>query len=65
MLLDLLAEYVDNEPPQADENMPLDQQNEVASVHDNWHRHVRGLYLLLGVRLVNDALDKRKETPDG
>jgi len=60
MLLDLLREYRDTEPPEVNENMPWALQEETARAHAEWQRHVDGLYALLGVRLVNDALKEDK-----
>jgi hypothetical protein len=59
MLLNMLAEHIENEPVQVNENMPLPQQDEVATEHAQWQSRVNACYLLLGVRLVNAALDAR------
>lgn len=58
-LLGMLRERLAQEPPFPDpEEHHGHRYESVAREHDEWGRHVAALRLLLGVRLVNEALDE-------
>lgn len=63
MMLDRLQELLDTEPPTPDpETMIGSAYNEVADEHYQWQRQVDAFRLLLGIRLVNQALDDRRSS---
>jgi hypothetical protein len=61
LILRMLAEHLDNEPPVADpEVLSGHAYEEAARHHDEWDRTRSAYYRLLGVRLVNAALERRR-----
>lgn len=60
VLLARLCALLLEEPPQPDpDELQGAALEEVGAIHYGWYRQVAALRLLLGVRLVNDALDQR------
>jgi len=64
MLVSMLRDLYADEPPQPDEIMPMSLANETAEKHYEWQRQVNGARILLGVRLVNDALEEADVAAD-
>ena len=61
MLLDMLIELLDNEPPtDAGQHPSMELQARFGAAWAEWDQKVAGLRLLLGVRLVHDAVEARK-----
>lgn len=62
MMLALLRELMDTEPPRADADALVGSAYyEAADVHYAWSQRVSAFRLLLGVRLVNQALEAGEE----
>lgn len=53
----MLAEHLREEPGEANGNMPAALQEEVARTHADWDARCRALRLLIGWRLVEEALE--------
>jgi hypothetical protein len=58
----MLREKLAEEPQQPNGNMPLALQDEVSAAHLEWAKLVSALRLLIGVRLVNEALEEEEQS---
>ncbi|GAB3191828.1 hypothetical protein [Nesterenkonia suensis] len=60
-ILDYLIDELDKEPPQdAGQHPSMELHERVGAAWAEWDKGVQGLRLLLGVRLVNEAIERRK-----
>jgi hypothetical protein len=57
LLLHTLREHLANEPQIPDPDMDSHRYATLARAYDEWDRTRAAWYLLLGVRLVNEALE--------
>lgn len=65
MLLDQIVDMLDNEPPSdAGRHPSLAVHERVGSEWASWHERLSGARILLGHRLVNEAIDERKAQRD-
>lgn len=61
MLLDQLIILLDHEPPEdAGHHPSMELHERVGAAWAEWDRQVSGLRILLGVRMVNNAVEARR-----
>lgn len=62
LILDMLVELLDNEPPQDAGGHPsLEVHERAGHAWAEWDKQVTGLRIILGVRLVNQAIATHRE----
>lgn len=62
MILDRLIELLDSEPPQdAGHHPSMELHERVGAAWAEWDKQVSAYRLLLGVHLVNDAIDQHRK----
>ena len=63
-LLDQLVDLLEHEPPQdAGHHPSMELHERVGAAWAEWDKQVSAYRLLLGTRLVNDAINESRETP--
>lgn len=60
MLLDLLRDEIDSEPPRPDPDTLVHLMSEQARTHEQWAARVDATRLMLGWRLVSLVLDQTR-----